>query len=83
VVIWGDRRAGFVSFTPDQIIDAGTLDRDGRRLTEMDDIWVKLASAAMGLDNCRRWRLRIAPMFDEIRSDPVVEEALAVVRNAA
>jgi hypothetical protein len=83
VLMQGDRRAGFVTFTSDQIIDAGTLDQDGRRLAQMDDLWLKLARVAMGLENSREREEKFTLMLDEIKSDPNVQQALAVVGNAA
>jgi hypothetical protein len=83
VTMRGDRRAGFVTFTPVRIVDAGTLDQEGRRLTQMDDVWLKLAQVAMGLENSRDKRAKLALMLDEMGEDPVVREVLATVGTGA
>ena len=61
-----------MTFKPDRIIDAGTFDQNGRRLTQMDDVWLKLAHVAMGLENTREQRAKLTLALDEIRADPIV-----------
>lgn len=79
----GDRRTGFVTFTPDRILDAGTLDGDGRRVSSFDDIWIKLAEIAMGLEDSREHRARLSGMIDAaIEADPNIQDAVAIVRAA-
>jgi hypothetical protein len=79
----GNRGAGFVTFTPDQIVDAGALDEHGRRVTEMDDVWLPLARVAMGLENFRAIGAKLAVTLEEIAADPIIREALVAVQKAA
>ncbi len=83
VALGADRRTACITFTADRIIDAGQLDQDGRRVTDMDTIWLKLAHAAMGLENSREQHVKLTQALAEIRADPIVREALAAVGNAA
>jgi len=83
VALRADRRTACITFAADRIIDAGQLDQDGRRVTDMDTIWLKLAHAAMGLENSRQQQVKLTLALDEIRADPIVLEALAAVGNAA
>jgi hypothetical protein len=82
VTMRADHLAGFATFTPDRIVDDGTLDQKGRRLTQMDDVWLKLARVAMGLKNSQEKRAKLALMLDEMGADPVVRKVLAMVGTA-
>jgi Recombinase len=90
VLLRGDRRTGLVAFTPDDIIDAGTLDQQGNRIAWLDDLWFRLAKIAMGLANVRfdrkhrrrdskTGRFRVADQID-IEADPNIAAALDIVR---
>jgi hypothetical protein len=83
VIMRGNRGAGFVTFTPDQIVDAGALDEHGRRVIEMDDVWLPLARVAMGLENFRAIGAKLAVTLEEIAVDPIIREALVAVQKAA
>ena len=83
VALRADRRTACITFTADRIIDAGQLDQDGRRVTDMDTIWLNLAHVAMGLENCRERTAKLTVAIDEMGADPIVREAMAMVGNAA
>lgn len=66
-----------MTFTPDQVVDAGTLDEHGQRLTEINDVWLPLARVAIKLENCRVEGAKLGAALKEIARDPIIREPLA------
>jgi hypothetical protein len=85
VALRADRRSACITFAAERIVDAGQLDQDARRVTDMDTIWLKLAHAAMGLQNCWERVARIDVALEAIAADPdpIVRQALTATQNAA
>lgn len=65
-----DRRIVAITFDRKQIIDAGLLDHDGRRLLWLDDITILLANAKLGLVDLAE---------SQMRSKQALAEAWAIV----